>query len=152
MIAVTAPDTRSAGSLAISRQVFERMLDAAVSAAPVEACGLLAGTGRHATKFYRLTNVDASPDHFSMKPEEQFAAVKDMRARGLKLLAIWHSHPATPARMSDEDLRLAYTPEVVYVIVSLADPNGPDARGFVLREGVPAEIDLEIVKQEKAEA
>jgi proteasome lid subunit RPN8/RPN11 len=75
-----------------------------------------------------------------MKPEEQFAAVKDMRAAGLKLLAIWHSHPASPARMSAEDMRLAYTPDIVYVIVSLADDGGSRVRAFTVQNGTALEI------------
>ena len=137
--------------LVIEKHILDAMLEAARKAAPQEACGLLGGADGHATEFYELTNVDASGEHYSMKPEEQFAAVKDMRGKGARMLAIWHSHPATPARMSDEDLRLAYTPDVVYVIVSLADPNGPVARGFVIRKGTPTESDLRIVKQEKVE-
>lgn len=138
--------------LTLERNILDAMLEAARKAAPLEACGLLGGTDGHAAEFYELTNVDSSGEHYSMKPEEQFAAVKDMRGNGARMLAIWHSHPETPARMSEEDLRLAYTPDVVYVIVSLADPSEPDARGFVVREGVPAEINLRIVNQAKAKS
>lgn len=139
--------------LAIEQNIFAAMLEAARRAAPLEACGLLGGAAQgRATAFYELANADASGEHYSMRPEEQFAAVKDMRARGLTLLAIWHSHPATPARMSDEDLRLAFTPDVAYVIVSLAGPQYPDVRGFAMRAGVPAAIDLEVVDQTKVKS
>ena len=131
-------DTRQAARLVIGPRVFREMLDAAVRAAPVEACGLLAGHGRRVTKCYHLTNADASPTHFSMVPDEQFAAVKDMRKNGAGLLAIWHSHPETPARMSEEDIRLAYTPDTGYVILSLAGPE-PVARCFRMIDGEPVE-------------
>ena len=104
----------------MAKAVFHEMLALSQEAAPLEACGLLAGTGDRAIKLYALTNADASPEHFSMKPQEQFAAAKDMRALGLRMVSIWHSHPASPAQMSAEDMRLAYTPDVVYVILSLA--------------------------------
>jgi proteasome lid subunit RPN8/RPN11 len=126
--------------ITLTGDVFERMLVAARGAAPLEACGLLAGNGERATKCYTLTNADASSEHYSMKPEEQFAAVKDMRAAGLKMLAIWHSHPASPARMSAEDMRLAYTPDIVYVIASLADGGGPRVRAFTVQNGAALEI------------
>jgi len=90
-------------------------------------------------------NTDAAAEHYNMAPEEQFAVVKDMRSRGLRMLAIWHSHPVTPARMSEEDLRMAYTPNVVYVIVSLADPENPDIKGFTVADGVPTPVEIEIV-------
>lgn len=134
-------------TLTINSSVFQQMLETAQTAAPLEACGLLAGTGAYAARCYALTNSDASPEHFSMKPEEQFAAVKDMRRHGHEMLAIWHSHPATPARMSAEDMRLAYTPEIVHVILSLADPARPVLRAFTVRDGVAYEKPIQIEEQ-----
>ena len=67
-----------------------------------------------------------------MAPEEQFAVIKDMRSKGLEMLAIYHSHPASPARPSPEDIRLAFTPGVIYVIVSLQDSSEPQIRGFTI--------------------
>lgn len=128
--------------LTIPNEVFQKMLSAARVSAPLEACGLLAGTGERVNAFYALTNADASPAHYSMRPEEQFAAIKAIRRDGLRMLAIWHSHPATPARMSEEDLRLAYTPDVVYVIVSLAVPASPQIHAFEVRDGAAREIEI----------
>ena len=68
-----------------------------------------------------MTNVDASAEHFSFDPKEQFAAVKAARAEELDLVANYHSHPETPARMSTEDLRLANDSSIVYLIYSVAD-------------------------------
>lgn len=138
--------------LRIDAKVYAAVLAAARRAAPLEACGLLGGRDEQATEFYALTNGDASGKHYSMLPEEQFAAVKDMRSKDARMVAIWHSHPVTPARMSDEDLRLAYTPGVVYVILSLADPARPDIRGFTLSGDVPSEVSVTISKQAEAEA
>jgi len=123
--------------LTIERNVYDALLAAARRAAPLEACGLLGGCQGRVSRFRELTNADASGEHYRMLPEEQFAAVKELRAGGLEMLAIWHSHPATPARMSPEDLRLAYTPEVVYLILSLAEPGQPDLRGYVVEAGRP---------------
>ncbi len=129
----------------IDRSVYEAMLESAKKAAPLEACGLCGGNNWHITQFYELTNADASAEHFSMLPQEQFAVIKDMRSKGLKLLAIWHSHPATPARMSGEDLRLAYTPDVVYLILSLALKGNPELRGYTISEGRPESVHITIV-------
>lgn len=128
--------------LTITGTVYEAMRRAARKAAPLEACGLCGGTNGRVTRFYELTNADASGEHFRMLPEEQFAAVKAMRSEHLELLAVWHSHPATPARMSAEDLRLAYTPDVVYLILSLADPAAPVLRGFSVADGRDTPVDI----------
>jgi len=133
--------------LTIPDAVWIELVASARKAAPLEACGLLAGRDNQATKFYPMTNVDASPEHFSMKPEEQFAAVKDMRRMKLTLLAIWHSHPSTPPRMSAEDLRLAFTPNVVYVILSLARDANPEGRAFVLNGEIPQPIEMAITNE-----
>lgn len=128
-------------SLSISKAVYDEIVDAARKAAPLEACGLLAGNEKRVTKCYALTNVDAAADHYSMEPAEQFAAVKDMRARGLKIMGVWHSHPTSPPRMSPEDLRLAFTPEVIYVVVSLAGKE-PSLCGYEVIDGAPKEVGI----------
>jgi proteasome lid subunit RPN8/RPN11 len=133
--------------LSIEKSVYEAILRAARATAPLEACGLLGGLEARATEFYELTNADASGEHYRMLPEEQFAVVKDMRSKGIDMLAIWHSHPATSARMSGEDLRLAYTPNTIYVILSLADAETPDLRGFAVSDGSPEEIEIELLTE-----
>ncbi len=119
-------------SLAIPNAVFHAMLEHAREAAPVEACGILAGTDGRVASLHRMTNSDNSPDHFTMAPHEQFAVIKRIRAEGQQMLAIFHSHPASPARPSEEDIRLAFTPNVVYVILSLLDPEQPVVRGYLI--------------------
>lgn len=128
----------------VERSVYAAMLRAAQMAAPQEACGLCGGAEGWITRFYEIANADASGEHFSMRPEDQFSAVRDMRARGVEMRAIWHSHPATPARMSDEDVRLAYTPGAVYMITSLARPDAPVTRGFLMDGGTPLEVPIEM--------
>lgn len=135
--------------LLIERGVRDALFRAARRAAPLEACGLAGGRAGRLTKLYELTNADASSEHYSLVPEEQFAAVRDMRERGLEMLAIWHSHPETPARMSEEDLKLAFTPEVVYLIISLAGPGEPELKGFTVREDSPEPVEIEIVDDSK---
>jgi proteasome lid subunit RPN8/RPN11 len=115
----------------VPQKIYDSMLDAAARANPLEACGLLGGDGDSVKEFYHLTNTDASSDHYNMSPGEQFAAIKDMREKGISMIGIWHSHPETPARMSEEDKRLALTPGVTYVILSLAGSE-PVAKGFRL--------------------
>lgn len=129
----------------ITHNIYLQLIDAAETAIPNEACGLLAGKGDEVTKFYEMTNADASPEHFTMLPKEQFAAVKDMRASGSEILAIWHSHPETPPRMSEEDIKLAYAPGAVHIILSLAASSKHEIKGFKVIDGVPQAIDVIIM-------
>jgi len=124
------------------------MLAQARAQAPVEACGLLAGTDQRVQRLYKMANIDQSSDHYTMAPEEQFAVTKDMRAKGLAMLAIYHSHPASPARPSAEDIRLALTDGVLYVVLSLQEPSDPKAKAFSIDDGVVSESKLEIVEED----
>ena len=118
----------------IKNSVIQDLIRHARSDAPIEACGYLAEKDGVIAAAIRLRNVDASPEHFSFEPAEQFAAVRHMRSSGLRLKAVYHSHPATPARPSPEDIRLANDPSLSYVIVSLAGP-APDVKSFRILGG-----------------
>lgn len=131
-------------TLDVEHSAYDRMVTAARMAAPLEACGLCGGRDGRVTRCFVLTNLDASAERFRMSPEEQFAAVKAMRSAGMQMLAIWHSHPATPARMSEADLRLAYTPSVVYLILSLAIAGSPVLRGFTVNDGVAEAVTVRV--------
>ena len=115
-------------------QDYDKIVAHAKSELPNEACGLIGGVREGSNKIikevYLLKNLDASNEHFSLDPKEQLAAVKDMRAKGLVPLGNWHSHPETPARMSDEDKRLAYDSSASYLILSLMDVENPVLHAF----------------------
>lgn len=110
---------------------------------PNEACGLLAGRDGVATRLYPMTNAERSPVIYRMDPKEQLRVFNEMDADGSELLAIYHSHTRSPAYPSATDVSLAYYPESVYLIVSLADPEAADLRGFRIVEGGIAEVPLE---------
>ena len=134
-------------TLIIPSDIYVQIVDQARAEAPIEACGMLAGAEDKVSKIYRMTNADAANDHFMMTPEEQFAVVKDIRVEGLTMLAIYHSHPESPARPSAEDIRMAFTPGVVYVIVSLVDAGNPVIKGFDINDGNVTEVTVTITKE-----
>ncbi len=121
-------------TIKITRKVLQAIITHSQRELPHESCGYLAGKHDILLRHYEMTNLDKAADHFSMDPKEQFAAIKDMRNRGLKLMAVYHSHPETPARPSEEDILLAYDPHVSYIIVSMAGTE-PDVRSFHIQKG-----------------
>lgn len=131
--------------LIIERHVFEALMAQAAAGLPYEVCGYLAAKEGRVVRHYEMTNIDAAADHFSMRPEEQFQAVREMRAKGLSLRAVYHSHPHTPARPSAEDIRLAYDPELSYVIISLAGEQ-PELRSFRIKGGEVMAEQLEVIE------
>lgn len=118
----------------IQKEILQKIIEHSKSELPNEACGYLAGNGNTISYYYPLTNVDHSPEHFSFDPREQFGAVKDARLKGLQILANYHSHPSTPSRPSEEDIRLAFDPEISYFIISLATEE-PVVKSFRIRNG-----------------
>lgn len=121
--------------ITIQRSDFEKIYEHALSVAPDEACGLIAGIDREdgvreIKKVYILENIDHTNEHFSIDPREQLKAVKDMRSEGLVPLGNWHSHPETPSRPSEEDKRLANDSKASYLILSLAEEGNPVLNAF----------------------
>lgn len=119
------------------RQVhIDEMLAHAREADPDECCGLIGGaaTGKAAT-VYRLRNIAQNRESsYEAAPEELFAAQRQMREQGEQLLAIYHSHPrAIVPQPSDTDVRLAFYPSAIYLIVSLGG-NQPVLLAFQISE------------------
>ena len=128
----------------IPKEIYEAIINHAQSKAPIEACGYLAGVDGEVKRFYEMTNTDNSEEHFSFDPKEQFEAFKDANREKLRLIACYHSHPATPARPSQEDIKLAYDPNISYIIVSLAGEI-PDIKSFKIRNGEVTKEEVVIV-------
>ena len=129
----------------INREISDQIVGHAMNELPNEACGYLAGQDGIVVKVFEMTNTDKSPEHFSFDPAEQFSVFREVRKLGLSILANYHSHPSTPSRPSVEDIRLAFDPEISYVIISLAE-NDPVIRSFKIQNGKSEEEELTILK------
>jgi proteasome lid subunit RPN8/RPN11 len=131
-------------TLKFPRHIYDELISHARAGFPLEVCGILGGQGETIARLWRMTNSDASNEHFSMLPKEQFAVAKEMRGDGLEMLAVYHSHPESPARPSSEDIRLAHTPGISHVIVSLLNPEEPVLKSFKISAGAvtPGEVEI----------
>lgn len=129
--------------LTIPQNIIVAMVTHAQRDFPLEACGMLGGEAGVVSEHYPMVNTDRSNEHFTMEPKEQFTVIKNLRAKGKEFLGIYHSHPESPARPSAEDIRLALTPDVSYIIISLAG-EAPDVKSFRIENGVvtPEEIKI----------
>ena len=120
----------------LSRAQFNEIIAHAREAAPQECCGLIGGLMEgKAQTIYRSRNIAADPlTSYEAAPEDLFAAQRTMRLRGEQLLAIYHSHPRSKEpEPSATDIRLAYYPSAVYLIVGVADSE-PCMRAFRISE------------------
>ncbi|AFN74116.1 Mov34/MPN/PAD-1 family protein [Melioribacter roseus P3M-2] len=109
--------------ISIPKKIIEKIAEHAKRDYPIEACGYLTGKDGVVSDIIKMTNTDKSNEHFSFDPNEQFQAVKYARSRGESLIAVYHSHPETPARMSKEDIRLANDVNMKYIIYSVKDDD-----------------------------
>ncbi|GHT72400.1 Mov34/MPN/PAD-1 family protein [Bacteroidia bacterium] len=129
----------------IPQHIIDGIIAQARAELPNEACGLLVGAGDEVFRQYPLTNIDQSNEHFSFDPKEQFAVLREARAAGRQIIANYHSHPETPSRPSEEDIRLAYDPNILYLILSLQDREKPVIKAFEIKNGIVKQIEIEII-------
>jgi proteasome lid subunit RPN8/RPN11 len=119
------------------------MLDQVRRQAPLEACGLLAGSDDLVKAVIAVRNQAQSPVRFVMEPYEQLQAFEWIESNHLDLLGIFHSHPNGPETVSETDIaEAAY--EVIQVIWAPGQA-GWQARGFWIENGGATEVSLEIL-------
>jgi proteasome lid subunit RPN8/RPN11 len=134
--------------ITLTNDAFRIILDHCRQQFPLEACGLIAGRRsddfKEVTRVYPLKNQTQSRFRFDIDPRDQLEAIKKMRSEGLAPLGNYHSHPETPARPSDEDLKLYLDPNASYLIMSLANRR-PVLKSFALVTGPnPSAVEEEL--------
>ncbi len=131
-----------AGTVLVAADLLAELISVCAARLPDEACGVAAGRPGEIVRLYPLTNVSASPEYYTADAEEQLEAYRTMADEGLECVAVYHSHPATPARPSTTDIAQAYDPDVLYVIVSFA-VQSPSVRAFTIRDGSVTEVTIQ---------
>jgi proteasome lid subunit RPN8/RPN11 len=135
--------------LLIPRRHYNAMVAQAKAELPNECCGLLAGLvelsnlGRVLQR-YALINNAASPREYLADDRTLFDAYRDMHARGLDLLAVYHSHPVSDPVPSQKDLERNYFENVMHLIISLK-LDEPQMRGWWLGETDYREAEWECI-------
>lgn len=120
--------------LVMEQRIVNQLVEHARKAAPIEACGFLAEKNGVVCLSLALSNIEESPEHFSLDPKEQFSALKKIRNEGMNHCGIYHSHPKNSTYPSHEDIRLAFDSAMSYVIISLAT-TPPDIRSYKIIDG-----------------
>lgn len=95
-----------------------------------------------------MKNTDESPLSYLMDPKEQFHVMKHIREGNEEMLAIYHSHVASPAYPSSKDVQLAFYPDVYYVLISLQDRSRPVAKAYRIQEGHVREEPFKVIPEE----
>ena len=130
--------------LNIKKEHYDAMIAHLQAAYPLEGCGLLAGNGRFSTQIYCIDNILRSPVAYEMDPHQQISAMLEFEEWGESMLAIFHSHPTGPQIPSETDIRQAYYPEAIYLIVSFENKNAPVTRAFQIVDQQVSEVAWQI--------
>ena len=128
--------------MVLPRALRDEVVAHARETAPEECCGLLLGDGETVRRVFRCRNVHPAPDTRYLIDTAQVVEVFRRSADfDRELVAIYHSHPRSPAVPSPIDRLEARWPDAAYVLVSLrADP--PEIFGYRIKNDEMWEIPI----------
>jgi proteasome lid subunit RPN8/RPN11 len=127
----------------VTKLVLQRLLQEARSKPGEECCGLLAGRDGTITAIYPARNASGAVDAYEIAPDELFRLIREIRALGLELLGIYHSHPKGENRPSRRDIERAYYPDTAYFILSPLPDAPQPIRAFSICDGRVDELVIE---------
>jgi len=132
----------------IPRKLTNQLLHLAQISPNTEVCGLIgADAAGIPVSCYPVTNIAATPDkRFSLDAGQQIAAMKQIREKGERLFAIYHSHPTAPAEPSSTDIEEANYPQALHLIISLNTKGVLEMRGFKIVENTVEEYPLRLIE------
>ncbi|HUJ32038.1 MAG TPA: M67 family metallopeptidase [Candidatus Acidoferrum sp.] len=115
-----------------------------------EVCGLMGGRGGVITYVFPAANAAGNPaTSYEIAPQEIFQRMREMRAAGLELLGIYHSHPNGENEPSRRDIESAYYPDAAYFIISPVANAPRPVRAFSIRDGRTVELEIHVVPVEE---
>jgi len=126
--------------LILPRIIYDEIIAHAREGAPEEVCGILSGKGNVATALYRARNIAPSRMIDYTVDDQTLLRQFEFEKRGETMVAIYHSHPESPAFPSATDARQAFYPDAVYIICSLMQPDRPVLRAYHLVQAPPRSL------------
>jgi [CysO sulfur-carrier protein]-S-L-cysteine hydrolase len=124
----------------ISREQRDDLLAHAREEAPNECCGYLPLRDGVVERVNRAENVRKSPYGYELDPKSLLAA-NELEDEGYQV-AVYHSHPRSPAEPSQTDINLARYPDWLYLIVSPA--GEPGVRAWRISDGDVSEEEVQV--------
>ncbi len=133
----------------VAKALLATIRDLAEAAYPRESCGLLIGHSdaqtTTVTRIAESQNVADGPGHdrFEVDPQVRFDVMRELglidaggavavAATAERIVGHYHSHPDHPARPSETDLKMAYEPEMIWLITAVADGRAAETTAHVL--------------------
>jgi proteasome lid subunit RPN8/RPN11 len=124
----------------MSRAQWDELIAHARDEAPNECCGYLRLDDGRVAEVFRAENQRHSPYGYELGFEALVAANElDDEGQGV---AIYHSHPRSPAEPSQTDINLAQYPDWPQLIVSL--DGAPHVRAWRIADGSVDEEEIDV--------
>ena len=133
-----APPSRAVIRAEQRSAIFEHCL----AERPNEACGLLGGQGERIEQVYTARNKEQSPIRYEVEPIDLLRIFREIDDNDQDLVGIFHSHVFSQAYPSQTDVRLAYYPDTLYFLASLANEREPELRAYTILDGVIDEVEI----------
>ncbi len=130
----------------IPQEIFQRLIDHARRESPLECCGILGGKGETVQKAFEIQNTERSPIRYLMSPQEQLKVFEELEKESIEMIAIYHSHPDSMAFPSETDVKMAFYPEVVSIIISLKDEKNPAVKAFLISSEAISPQPIEVIE------
>jgi proteasome lid subunit RPN8/RPN11 len=118
------------GTLYLTKAVHNAIVTHARDGKPQEVCGILRGQGGRVSDVVRGRNVAPDPIKDYVIDSQTLLRQFDFEEEGEEMVAIYHSHPVSPAYPSASDAWNAHYPDLAYVICSLEKDETPVVRAF----------------------
>ncbi|MBL8156243.1 MAG: M67 family metallopeptidase [Anaerolineae bacterium] len=111
---------------------------------PDEACGVLAGRGQAVTSIIPLPNAAADPKRsYRIDDRVLVETLRDIELKSQSLIGFYHSHPNGSHIPSPTDVRQAYYPDALYVIVGLRNRESPEVGAWSIRSGEVKPVEIQ---------
>jgi len=113
---------------------------ALAAAYPNEGCGLLVGRRQddrvEVTALAPSANLAPDPAHrFEIDPALRLRLQRELRGSGEDIVGLYHSHPDGAAAPSDTDARMAWEPELIWLIAAVRADGVAALRAWRLADG-----------------
>lgn len=135
------------GIIIMTEAVFNDIEVHAREGKPQEVCGILRGRGNKAFELVRGQNIASDPVNDYVIDAQTLLRQFDFEEEGDEMVAVYHSHPISPAYPSASDAWSAHYPDLAYIICSLEDVEVPVVRAFRLQEH-ELSLDLSVLRAE----
>jgi proteasome lid subunit RPN8/RPN11 len=133
-------------SVILGPEMIEAIVAHARAEDPNEACGLVIGdrpaaAGGSALRFEPTRNRAASPYRYEIDPDDLLRLTIATDDADETFWAIVHSHVRSPAYPSPTDVGLAFYPDALYLLVSLAEAE-PALGAFRIVDGAIHRVEI----------